>query len=316
LIGIASISIPFQLITLVGLNIFLALGRVAGFNLFDLAGQSFVLVNAIVALILLNAGLWLLVSLNTGASIVIALLIASLIVAYGAKMKERAAWCPSLKLFGRMMRYGIKFHIATLAGLLIFRIDLLFVNRFRGAAEAGVYSVASQVGMMLMLLPGVIATLLFPRITADKETRVETTCRATRHTTFIMLLICLASVPASFVLPLLYGASFRDATVQLLILLPGVFLIGIESVLVQYFSATGLPVAIPLFWLLTLVINLALIFALVPSFGARGAAIASTICYALIFALIAFYFRAQTGNKISNALVLRPRELRSLLKMA
>jgi O-antigen/teichoic acid export membrane protein len=317
LIGVAAVSIPFQLITLIGLNVFLAVGSVARFNLFDLVGQSFVLVNAIVALIILNAGLWVLVSLNAGASVVIALAVTALIFAYGAKMKEGVAWRPSLKLFGRMMRYGIKFHIATLAGLLIFRIDLLFVNRFRGAAEAGVYSVASQVAMMLMLLPGVIATLLFPRLTADTEAqRVETTCRATRHTTFIMLLICLVSVPASFVLPLLYGAAFRDVPVQLLILLPGVFLIGIESVLVQYFSSTGLPVAIPLFWVLTLAINLALIFTLVPTFGARGAAIASTICYALIFALVAFYFRAQTGNKISSVLVLRPRELRSLLKTA
>src|SRR2546430_1116111 len=72
LIGIASISIPFQLITLVGLNILLAVGRIGRFNLFDLVGQSFVLVNAIVALVILNAGLWLLVSLNAGASVVIA----------------------------------------------------------------------------------------------------------------------------------------------------------------------------------------------------------------------------------------------------
>src|SRR4051794_26967339 len=48
LIGIAAVSIPFQLVTLVGLNIFLAVGRVERFNLLDLAGQSFVLVNAIV----------------------------------------------------------------------------------------------------------------------------------------------------------------------------------------------------------------------------------------------------------------------------
>ncbi|HEX5875336.1 MAG TPA: hypothetical protein VFY60_11870, partial [Pyrinomonadaceae bacterium] len=51
LIRIASISIPFQLISLIGLNILLAIGKVKQFNLLDLAGQSFVLINALFALI-------------------------------------------------------------------------------------------------------------------------------------------------------------------------------------------------------------------------------------------------------------------------
>ncbi|PYS47462.1 MAG: hypothetical protein DMF68_15915, partial [Acidobacteria bacterium] len=128
LIGVAAISIPFQLITLVGLNIFLAVGRVERFNLLDLAGQTFVLINAIVALIILNMGLWTLVSLNTGASVLIGVIIATLVVAYGSKLKAGLKWRPSLKLFGRMIRYGIKFHISILAGALLFRADLFVVN--------------------------------------------------------------------------------------------------------------------------------------------------------------------------------------------
>jgi O-antigen/teichoic acid export membrane protein len=315
LIGIAAIAIPFQLITLMGLNIFLALGRVERFNLLDLAGQSLLLINAIVALVILNTGLWTLVSLNTGASVFVGLLIATLVGAYSAKLKDSGElWRPDLRLFGRMMRYGVKFHISILAGALIFRADLLVVNHFRGGAEAAVYSVASQVAMMLMLLPGIIATLLFPRVAAKQDQTGELTCVVTRHTAFVMLFICLAAAPLSLILPLLYGAAFADVSVQLLILLPGVYLIGLESVLVQHFNALGLPLAIPLFWLVTLAINVALVFALVPTLGARGAALASTISYALIFALVALYFRARTGRHFSEALLLRGAELRELLK--
>jgi O-antigen/teichoic acid export membrane protein len=315
LIGIAAVSIPFQLLTLLGLNIFLAVGRIDRFNQLDVAGQSFVLINAVLALLLLGAGLWTLVSLNTAATILVSLLIVWLIGRHIAGREERTAWRFDFRLLRRMMKYGIKFHVATLAGLLIFRADLLVVNHFRGAAEAGVYSVASQVAMMLMVLPGVIATLLFPRVTAEQETRAHLTCRVTRHTTFVMLLICLLSVPASFLLPLLYGAAFKDVTVQLLILLPGVFLIGIESVLVQYFNAEGLPPAIPLFWAATLLINIALTFVLAPSYGARGAALASTLSYTIIFALVALYFRARAGRSLVEALLPGRAELRELLLM-
>jgi len=145
-----------------------------------------------------------------------------------------------------------------------------------------------------MLLPGVIATLLFPRVTAEQDARGETTWLITRQTALIMLACCLAAVPFSFLLPWVYGAAFSDATVLLLILLPGVYLIGLESVLVQHFNALGLPPAIPIYWLITLVLNLVLVFALVPRFGAYGAAIASTVSYALIFLLVAFHFQSTT----------------------
>lgn len=314
LFGIAAVSIPFQLLTLLGLNIFLAVGRVDRFNQLDIAGQSFVLINTIAALVLLGAGLWTLVSLNTAATTIVSLLIVWLIGKYIARRDDKAALRPDFQLFKRMMRFGVKFHVSALAALLIFRADLLLVNHFRGAAESGVYSVASQVAIMLMVLPGVIASLLFPHIASAPEARRgEMTCSATRHTAFIMLVICLLTVPLSFALPLLYGASFADVPVQLWLLLPGVYLVSIESVLVQYFTGSGLPVMIPLFWVATLVVNVALNLALVPGFGARGAATASTIAYALIFTLVMLYFRLKTGHSISVALVPRAAELRELV---
>ncbi len=293
LIRIASISIPFQLVTLIGLNILLAVGKVREFNLLDLVGQSVVLVNALVALVALSFGLDALVKLNTATSVLVSVVVAVLLIATGKKFVE-ASWRADAALLRRMITYGLKFHISVLVGAIIFRADLLVVNHFRGAAEAGVYSVATQFSLLLMLLPGVIATLLFPRVTSEQDASGETTWLVTRHTAVIMLICCLAAVPVSFLLPWVYGSAFTDATTLLLILLPGVYLIGLETVLVQHFSALGLPRAIPVYWLVTLIVNLVLVFALVPQFGAYGAAIASTVSYTLIFALVAFYFQTTT----------------------
>jgi O-antigen/teichoic acid export membrane protein len=313
LIGIAAISIPFQLITLIGLNTFLAIGQVKRFNLLDVAGQLFVIVNAALALIILNRGLWTLVSLNTAASILVCALVVWLIWRFILEQREARRLKPDGDLFKRMVRYGVKSHIAALAAMLIFRADLLVVNLFHGSGEAGVYAVASQVAMMLLLLPGIIATLLFPHVASKQDERGELTCLVTRHTTLVMLLVCLAAVPMSFLLPLLYGAGFAQTPMLLFILLPGVYLVGLESVLVQHFNAAGLPRAIPLFWTATLIINIALTFALVPTFGARGAATASTLSYALIFALVLFYFHAQTKQSLFSILMPRREELRELL---
>jgi O-antigen/teichoic acid export membrane protein len=304
IISVAAFSIPFQLMTLIGLNILLAVGKVRAFNLLDLVGQSFVLINVICVSRLVRGRLGTLILWNTSASVLVSCVVAVLLVLAGPKLL-RTKWRPDMALLRRMITYGLKFHVSILAGVIIIRADLLVVNHFWGAAEAGVYSVASQFGLLLMLLPGVIATLLFPRITAEQDAGGETTCTVTRYTTFIMLLCCIAAVPLSLLFPLIYGPDFSESTGLLMILLPGVYLMGLESVLVQHFNALGLPRAIPLYWIATLVLNLILVFSLVPKLGAQGAAIASSISYAAIFALVALHFRTSTGNSFSEVFVQR-----------
>jgi O-antigen/teichoic acid export membrane protein len=311
LIRIAAISIPFQILTLIGLNIFLALERIREFNLLDLIGQSFVLINALVALVVFRRGLNLLVTLNTAASIFVSLVIMILLIAAGRSVLP-TKWRADFRLLARMVSYGIRFHLSILAGALIFRADLLVVNHFRGSVEAGVYSVASQFALMLMLLPGVIATLIFPRITSEQDQHGETTALVMRHTAFVMLVCCLAAVPLSLLLPVLYGAAFSETITQLLIMLPGIYLVSLQSVLVQHFNALGLPRVILLYWLITLAINIALVFAVVPQYGARGAAVVSAVSYTLIFLLVAIRFRLTTQRSWSSVFLLRRDELRQL----
>jgi len=302
LMRIAAVSIPFQMITLIGLNILLAVGKVRQFNILDLISQSFVFINAVCVWLLVKGSLETLVWWNTTTSVLVSIVIALLLVV-SAKSLVQSKWRADIALLRRMITYGLKFHVSILAGAIIIRADLLVVNHFRGAAEAGVYSVASQFALMLMLLPGVVATLLFPRVTSEQDARGETTCRVTRYTAFVMFICCLAAVPLGLLLPFIYGAAFYDATGLLWILLPGVYLIGLESVLVQHFNALGLPRAIPLYWVVTLVLNLVLVFALVPRLGAQGAAIASTISYAAIFGLVALHFHSSTGRSFAEVFV-------------
>lgn len=314
-VAVAATSIPFQLITLLGANIFLGVGSIGHFNTFDTLRQSATLLNALLALVVAGAGLRALVSLNTTASVLLSGLVIWVIYRYLKTLDVKWKWQPDGELFGRMARNGLRFHVATLVPLLIFRADLLIVKYFRGAVEAGVYDVATQVSLMLMLLPGVVGALLFPRVTAAQDKEGNLTCAATRHTAFFMLVTCLATVPAVLALPAIYGAAFADATVQSWLLLPGVFFVSIESVLVQHFSAMGLPRQIPLFWVATLAANLALNFTLVPAWGARGAALASAVSYTMIFVLVATHFRARTGKRLPAMLIMSVQELRKMLTL-
>jgi O-antigen/teichoic acid export membrane protein len=316
LVVIAAISIPFQLLTLFGLNVLLAMDRIGQMNLLESMAPVLLLCNAILVLLILHSKLSVLVTFNTAAALVLAIWITWMIARLLKRQRDADAFRPNAALFKNTMKYGLKFSIPVMAAILIFRFDLLIVNHFRGAAEAGVYAVASQTANLLLMLPGVIATLLFPRVASSQDQHGEFAVQVTRHASFVMLLMCLAAAAASFLLPVIYGARFADATVQLLILLPGVYLISIEAVLVQHFMGTGLPIAIPVFWLITVAVSLGLNFALVPTLGARGAALTSTLSYALIFVLVAVYFCLKTRKTPAEVFLLRSRELRELLMRA
>ena len=313
LIVIAALSIPFQFLLSLGLNVLLAIDRIRHLNFMDAMAPALALFNAIVVLLILRSSLKTLVSFNTAATVVLSVGMLWAIARLVARQKERPPFRPNAELFKGAISFGLRFFIPLVAAILIFRVDLLIVNHFRGAAEAGVYAVASQVANLLTMLPGVIAMLLFPRVASYQDPRGEFAIQVTRHVSFVMLIMCAAVAAGSFLLPLIYGARFADATFQLLILLPGVCLIGIESVLVQHFGGTGLPAAIPIFWLITLAVSLGLNLALVPVFGARGAAVTSTISYVLIFVLVAAYFCIKTGRRPVEIFLLRSGELRDLL---
>jgi O-antigen/teichoic acid export membrane protein len=316
LIVIAALSIPFQFLLALGLNVLLAMDRIRQLNFLDAMAPAFALLNAIVVLVVLRSNLKVLVSFNTAATIVLS---AGMLWAIGrliGRQKERAAFRRDGTLLRHTINYGLRFCIPLMAAILIFRVDLLIVNHFRGAAEAGVYAVASQFSNLLTMVPGVIAMLLYPRVASYQDPRGGFAIQVTRHVSFMMLIMCAAAAAGSFLLPLIYGARFADATVQLLILLPGVCLIGIESVLVQHFTGTGLPAAITVFWLITLVVGVGLNLALVPVYGARGAAVTSTLSYALIFGLVAVYFCVKTGRRPAETFLLRRHELRDLFALS
>lgn len=313
LILIAAIAIPFQFLLSLGLNVLLAMDRIRQLNFLDAMAPTLALLNAIAVLVWWHSNLKTLVYFNTGATILLSGCMVWVIARLSLRQQDRSPFRTDARLFRDALTYGLKFYIPLMAAILIFRLDLLIVNHFRGAAEAGVYAVASQVANLLTMVPGVIGMLLFPRVASLQDPRGDLAIQVTRHVTFVMVIMCAAAAAGSFLLPLIYGTPFADATTQLLILLPGVCLIGIESVLVQHFTGTGLPLAIPIFWVITLIVSLGSNLALVPVFGARGAAITSTVSYTLIFVLVAGYFSIKTGRRPAEMFILRSREFRALL---
>lgn len=312
LLFVSAAAVPVLFLTVVGLNLLLGLDRVVAFNIFDTLMNGVTFLSAVITLLLVGGGLTLMVYGTAGGTIAVGVVVSFVILFLWYRQPGRRSMMPNWRLFYRTLRYGLKFHLSLVASLLLVRVDVLLVNHFSGTKIAGIYAAAAQIGALLLLVPGVVSSLLFPQVASEADTSGAFAMRVTRHLAMVMFVGCLLAVPAAFLLPVMYGAKFGSAVMLLLLLLPGVFLLSVESVLVQHFSGLGLPRWIPAFWLIALAVNIGLNLLFVPRFGAVAAAINSSIAYAIIFLLVAGLFRRRTGNGFRETFVMGINDWREL----
>jgi O-antigen/teichoic acid export membrane protein len=120
--------------------------------------------------------------------------------------------------------------------------------------------------------------------------------RGARQT--IILLVPSAIVPLLLLflaVPLLYGHRFSHSIVLGLILLPGVLVIGLGKALSAVTTGRGHPRYALYLSLVSFPLTIALYAALIPPWGATGAALASTISYTLTTLVAWVFYRRVTG---------------------
>src|SRR6267154_3036867 len=128
LIVIAVLSIPFQFLLALGLNVLLAMDRIRQLNFMDAMAPALTLFNAIAVLLLLRSNLKVLISFNTAGAVVLSAVMLCVIGRLVSRQKERMRFHPDGELFKGALTYGLKFFIPLVAAILIFRVDLLIVR--------------------------------------------------------------------------------------------------------------------------------------------------------------------------------------------
>jgi O-antigen/teichoic acid export membrane protein len=185
---------------------------------------------------------------------------------------------------------GLRAHPPLVLLFLVVKSDLLVLRLLRGAVETGIYSVASQVVDIALMLPKTIAALAFASVARAARPAAEL-LRILRPTGLVIGALAVAlAIFGHWGIVLLFGRSFEGAYPALVLLLPGFVFMGLQSLLGQYFASRGFPMFMSYYWLLGLGVNLALNFLFVPAYGALAAAASSSVTYALVFLLMARRF--------------------------
>jgi O-antigen/teichoic acid export membrane protein len=188
---------------------------------------------------------------------------------------------PDTDLAREALHYGVRAWPGSMAAAVNFRLDQILVAYMAGETALGIYATAVNVSELLLYLPNAAAVALTPATAAaSRSVQVAATLRAFR---VVMVLTGVIAVPAAVLgpvlIPLVFGAPFEPSVMPFLFLLVGTFGWAGVSVFSGGLLAAATPGRSAIGLVTSLVTGLLLDLALIPPFGATGAAVAASAAF-------------------------------------
>jgi O-antigen/teichoic acid export membrane protein len=207
----------------------------------------------------------------------------------------------------QLIRRGLPLLIAGLSVSLYMKSDQVMLQWLKGSGAVGQYSVAVRMSETLYFLPMILANTYFSRI--GKAISALATAQEVKKLYqyswllgFGMMLSNIMLLP--FMVPILFGPQFHQAQQALALSGPAAFAVALGCASSSWLQLKKLE------WVSTArtatgaAANVILNFALIPSFGAAGAAIATSISYFVATFAITMVVNKET--RINTLLLLNP----------
>ena len=219
------------------------------------------------------------------------------------KYVHAAGATPSWELLPRsdvlkLTSFGLFPWISLFLMRAVLRVDFWFVEAFRGLDVLGLYSVASNIGETLYLVPNTLGVVVLSFV-ADPKTRDDATHRtATMCRLFFVPMIAgavLISPFSSDLFEFAFGPEFRGSGPLLNVLLLGIVPFSLTMIIMGYL--TGARRLKPMVVSAAIALALTIVFdvALVPGMGARGASITRVIALNAMTWYLVVSFRHTSG---------------------
>jgi O-antigen/teichoic acid export membrane protein len=296
LLLLSLIWVPLGLLFLLVENLLMGIQQVGDFNLVELVKRiaGFLLITAAVV-----AGA------TTPSSFFLAMMAGmavALLLGFG-KIRPFAGSLPqpSLALVREGIVVGFRAYLAAFFAFLVIRADLLMVKYMLGSEQAGYYSVAGSLADYLLLLPTTIAVVLFPKLLSANEgddSRHWVKKVTLGGAALLLPLVLITALSARTIIHILFGDAFQPSAWALILLMPGVFFLGVQSIMVQYLNSRGFPLSVVWAWFVTSGLNIGVNLWAIPRYGIAGASVVSSLCYFLMFVLV--WLILQNGKTVSH----------------
>jgi O-antigen/teichoic acid export membrane protein len=193
--------------------------------------------------------------------------------------------------------YGARGQGSTVAANVTARLDVAMLPAFVTSGSVGLYSVATNISLIVYQLSNTFAGLVLPAAARDPQRGplkvVGSLWASLAAAAVIALVLALLARP---LLGFVYGDEFRDAAEPLLLLLPGAVLFAGSSILGAGLLAAGRPFTATLPQLVGMAVTVVGLFVFLRIGGITAAALVSTVSYATVFFVTLVAYKLVTGR--------------------
>jgi O-antigen/teichoic acid export membrane protein len=197
-----------------------------------------------------------------------------------------------------LVRLALTMGAANVITLVNYRIELFILGHYRSLDEVGIYSISVQVAESLWLITTAFATAVWAPAIHESEARATRLIARSAGKALLYISIAAAAIMAAapFALPFIFGDQYEDSVRPTQLLAPGIVLYGPVAILTIYLSVRRgralMTLAGPV---VSLVLTAALALLLIPDHGPDGAAIASSVGYAVSAIIVWMMFIRVAG---------------------
>jgi len=215
---------------------------------------------------------------------ILAMGISSLVMVAGSLRPILGSLRPRLDgaLERRMLQYGWRVQVGVIFQAVNYRLDVVIMQLFRPLSQVGYYVIAQTIAELVITIANAFQASLLPLSSHyEGDTRqASVTVSALHHHAILAGVAALGNVVfGSAVILFIYGPEFHPAVVPMLVLLPGIWFLGLGLVIQSDLAGRGRPGLSSGMAALAAGATVILDFALIPPFGVIGAAVASVVAY-------------------------------------
>lgn len=208
--------------------------------------------------------------------------------------------------------YARRTFVADLAQMLAYRSDIWFVLYFLTPHDLGQYVLAVNLGQMLWILPNVIGSVLMPNISRDLYSAGDAARLGRLVVAFLTIVGIVVAILGLWLVPLLYGGEFSNASFILVLLMPGMIAISAAKIYANFLAGRGQVGINQRASLITLALSIVGDLILIPLLGLPGAPIATSLSYVVTLAVVLVGISGHTGLPIRDFLIPRREDLMTL----
>ncbi|MBK9149127.1 MAG: polysaccharide biosynthesis C-terminal domain-containing protein [Flavobacteriales bacterium] len=214
-----------------------------------------------------------------------------------------------------VLAFSMVGYLSILVNMVNYRFDTWVVNHYHGTASLGVYAVGVGLAQLLFHVPEPFSRVVQPYLFGSHDAGMLARFKAVSRINFTLVLglAAVLALIAPWAVTLIFGEVFAASVLPLRLLLPGIVLNCAFKLLAQLVVQGGLQRYNLFAAAVGAAFTIGLDFALIPAMGIAGAAIASTLAYAAVLAVVLHAIRHRMGIAVGDLFFVRASDIRALL---